>query len=257
MLMAFEERGSGPVVVLLHGFPLSRAMWAPQLQEIGKRYRVITPDFRGMGETPLQEAVATMDDLAGDVIALLDHQRITEPVVIGGLSMGGYVAQAFAVNHPERLRGLLLMDTKAVADTPEMAGKREETALEVLDTGDVGKVVDAMIPRLFAAETLAEPERIKALKSVMEKTSPQGIASALRTLASRPDRRDALLNIQVPTLVLVGAEDSISPPTEAQAIADAIPDSRFAVIPGAGHMAPWENPQAVNEAILDFLDRLA
>ena len=119
------------------------------------------------------------------------------------------------------------------------------------------KVVESLIPRLFAPATLAEPERFASLKSVMEATSPKGIAGALRTMAGRPDRRDDLTKIEVPTLVLVGAEDLISPPTEAQAIADSMTDSRFAVIPEAGHMAPWENPEGVNAAILDFLDRLA
>jgi pimeloyl-ACP methyl ester carboxylesterase len=257
MLMAFEERGSGPPVILLHGYPLSRAMWAPQRLELARRYRVITPDMRGMGETPPSDVEFSMDMLADDVIALLEHLSINGPIVLGGLSMGGYVAQAFAAQHPERLRGLILMDTKAVADTPEMAQKREETAAEVLETGDVKKVVDAMIPRLFASDTLNEPERIAELTSVMEATTPKGIAGALRCMAGRPDRRNDLGKIRVPTLVLVGAEDAISPPTEAQSIADAISDSRFAVIPQAGHMAPWENPEGVNAALLDFLDRLA
>ncbi len=256
MLMAFEERGSGPAVILLHGYPLSRAMWASQIPELTTRYRLIMPDMRGMGETPPSDVEMTMDTLADDVVALLDHLRISGPVVVGGLSMGGYVAQAFAINHPDRLRGLILMDTKAVNDTPDMAAKREETAAEVLETGDVVKVVESMIPRLFSPDTLSEPERIAPLKAVMEATTPKGVAGALRAMAVRPDRRPDLYKIQVPTLVLVGAEDAIATPTEAQAIADAMPDSRFAVIPQAGHMAPWENPEVVNAAILDFLDRL-
>jgi pimeloyl-ACP methyl ester carboxylesterase len=198
-----------------------------------------------------------MEMLADDVIALLEHLGISGPIVLGGLSMGGYVAQAFAASHPDRLRGLILMDTKAVGDTPEAAGKREETAVEVIETGDVRKAVQPLIPKMFAAATLADPERIEPMKAVMEATSPQGIAGALRCMAVRPDRRGDLGNIRVPTLIVVGAEDAISPPTEAQAIADSIPDSRFVVISEAGHMAPWENPEAVNAAILDFLDRLA
>lgn len=256
MLMSFEERGSGPVVVLLHGYPLSRAMWAAQRRDLAKRYRVVTPDMRGMGETPASESEVSMEMLADDVAALLEHLGITGPIVLGGLSMGGYVAQAFAAVHPDRLRGLILMDTRAVGDTPEAAGKREETAVEVLKTGDVRTVVQPLIPKMFAASTLADPERIEPMKAVMEATSPQGIAGALRGMAVRPDRRGDLANIRVPTLVVVGAEDAISPPTEAQAIADAISDSRFVVISEAGHMAPWENPEAVNAAILDFLDRL-
>lgn len=256
MLTAFEESGSGPVVVLLHAFPLSRAMWAAQRRELSRRYRVVTPDLRGMGETPAGDAVPTMKDLADDVAALLDHLGIAGPVVVGGSSMGGYVAQAFALVHPDRLRGLILMDTRAAGDDAEGARKREEAAAEVLKTGDVRSIAAAMLPRLFAPETLADPERIAPLKAVMEATTPQGVAGALRCMAGRPDRRGELARISVPTLVMTGAADAISPPSEAQAIADAIADSRFEVVPEAGHLAPWENPGAVNAAILDFLDRL-
>jgi pimeloyl-ACP methyl ester carboxylesterase len=195
-----------------------------------------------------------MDEMADDVVELLDVLHITEPVVLGGLSMGGYVALSLAVRHPIRIRGLMLMDTRAAADTPEAARTREATALAVLAAGRATSLVETMMPRLFCPMTLAQrPERVAPLRDVMEAMSPQGIAGALRGMAGRPDRRPDLAGIAVPTLVLVGAEDVITPPTEVEAMAGAISNARFETIPQAGHMAPYENPSAVNAVILDFL----
>jgi 3-oxoadipate enol-lactonase len=254
MLLAFTEQGSGPVVVLLHGFPLSRAMWAAQLRTLSESFRIIAPDLRGHGESPAPDATYTMDQMADDVVELLDGLGITEPVVVGGLSMGGYVALAMAVKHPDRLRALMLIDTKAAADTPEAAEKREETARATLKAGNAAEVVASMIPRLFGKTTLERrPELVGPLKADMEKTSASGVAGALRGMAIRPDRRDQLASIAAPSLVIVGQEDAIAPPDEARAMAEALPNGRLAVIPDAGHLAPYEQPEAVDRAILEFL----
>src|SRR5262245_33750485 len=149
MKLAYQERGSGPVVVLLHGFPLSRAMWAEQLVGLSDRYRVIAPDLRGHGESPAPEGVYTMDEMADDVLELLEDLLIPKPIVRGGLSMGGYVALALALRDPQWVRLLMLIDTKAANDSPEMAQTREETARTVIESGLVGPVVETMIPRLF------------------------------------------------------------------------------------------------------------
>lgn len=135
MLLAFTEQGSGPVVVLLHGFPLNRVMWAEQIQTLSAAHRVIAPDLRGHGDSPAPDAVYTMDSMADDVVELLDGLGVAEPVVVGGLSMGGYVALAMALKHPCRLRGLMLIDTRAAADAPEAAKGREVTAQAVLKAG--------------------------------------------------------------------------------------------------------------------------
>jgi 3-oxoadipate enol-lactonase len=257
MDLAFADEGPGPVVVLLHGFPVSKAMWDEQLTGIGNVYRVIAPDLRGFGESPVPEGVYTMDAMADDVVELLETLEIAGPVVVGGLSMGGYVALSLVSRYPTRVKGLILMDTRAGADTPEAAQGREATAKAVIAADSVMQVVDGMIPRLFCKMTSEQhPKRVESMKAVMEQTAPQGVVGALRGMASRPDRRADLPKIAVPTLIMVGEEDVITPPAEAQAMAEAIPNARLEVIPKAGHMAPYENPAAANAAILRFLKSL-
>jgi pimeloyl-ACP methyl ester carboxylesterase len=254
MRLAYTDSGAGRPVVLLHGFPLSRAMWREQVSEIGSHYRIIAPDLCGHGESPAPERVYSMDEMADDVIELLDTLAPSERVVLGGLSMGGYVALALAARYPERLRGLILLDTRAAADTSEAARNREASAQAVLAANSPSPVLEAMLPRLFSKTTLAQrPERVELIRSVIEGTSPQGIAGALRGMAIRPDRRADLAAIAVPTLVLVGEDDLITPPTEVKAMAEAIPHARLEIIPHAGHMAPYENPSATNTVILAFL----
>lgn len=256
MHLAFADTGRACVLVLLHGFPLSREMWASQLTEIGKHYRVIAPDLRGHGESPAPEGVYTMNEMADDVIELLDRLQIKQPVVVGGLSMGGYVALSLVLRYPERVCGLMLIDTRAAADTPEAARVREETARTVLYEGSPRSMIETMVPRLFGETTRENhPGRIEPMFAVMERTTPQGIAGALRGMAVRPDLRGELVKIKVPTLVMVGEEDVISPPAEAREMTDLLPSAQLELIPKAGHLTPYENPQATNAAILRFLDQ--
>jgi 3-oxoadipate enol-lactonase len=257
MRLAYSDDGPGPAVVLLHGFPLSRAMWEEQLSGIGSTYRIIAPDLRGHGDSPAPEGVYTMDEMADDVVELLDSLSISERIVLGGLSMGGYVALSLAVRYPERFRGLMLFDTRAEADSPEAAQNREASARNVLAADSAKELVRAMIPKLFSPFTLEQrSERVEVLRAVMEDNTPRGIAGALRGMAIRPDRRADLPGINVPTLVLVGEHDMITPPNEAKSLASAIPNSQLEVIPKSGHMAPYENPSAANAAIFRFLNSL-
>jgi pimeloyl-ACP methyl ester carboxylesterase len=257
MRLAYSDDGPGPAVVLLHGFPLSRAMWEEQVSGIGSTYRIIAPDLRGHGASPAPEGVYTMDEMADDVVELLDSLSISERIVLGGLSMGGYVALSLVVRYPERVRGLMLFDTRAGADTPEAAQNRETGARTILAADSAKEFVDATVPKLFSPMTLEQRgERVELLRAVMENNTPRGIAGALRGMAIRPDRRADLPGIQVPTLVLVGEHDVITPPAEAKALAAAIPKSQLEVIPESGHMAPYENPSAANAVILRFLKSL-
>jgi pimeloyl-ACP methyl ester carboxylesterase len=257
MLLAFDDNGPGPVVVLLHGFPFDRSMWSAQVADVAATYRLITPDLRGFGETAAPEGVYTMEAMADDVIDLLNAMQLTEPVVLGGLSMGGYVALAAVAKYPDRFRALMLMDTKATADTPEAARAREELAATVEATASAQPVVEAMLPRLFSHLTYERrPQVLVPIRGVMARARPRAVAGALRGMAVRPDRTAALGSIRVPTLVLVGADDVITPPADSRAMADAIPGARLEVVPEAGHLAPVENPAAVNAAVLGFLNGL-
>jgi pimeloyl-ACP methyl ester carboxylesterase len=257
MLLAYDDDGPGPVVALLHGFPLNRKIWSAQESSIGSMYRVIAPDLRGHGGSAAPEGVYTMDDMAADVLELLDALQIRDKVVLGGQSMGGYVALSLMAMAPERFRALMLIDTRAAADTPEAARNREELARIVETSRNTKRVVDAMLPKLFSEETrIHRAELIPRVKSAMERVTPRAIAGALRGMAQRPDRTADLASITVPTLVMVGEHDVITGPDEARAMAAALPNAQLAIIPNAGHLAPLENPDAANEVMLSFLKSL-
>lgn len=257
MHLAFSDEGPGPAVVLLHGFPLGRKMWREQFSGIGSMYRVIAPDLLGHGDSPAPDGDYSIDGMADDVIELLDTLGLDEPVVVGGLSMGGYVALSIVARHPERVRALMLMDTRAAADSPEAAAKRGELAQAVIEAGDPGPAIDAMIPRFFSKSTEEyRPDLVVSIRRMMERNTARGVVGTLRALASRPDRRGELGSIRIPTLVIVGEEDAITPPEEAMAMADAIPGARLEVVPAAGHLAPYENPTVANGVILRFLEGL-
>jgi 3-oxoadipate enol-lactonase len=258
MLLAYEDYGPGPVVVLLHGFPLDRTIWGAQLTTLGARYRVIAPDLRGHGETAAPEGIYPIDAMADDVLELLDALQLAEPVVLGGLSMGGYVALSLAVRHPERWRGLMLVNTRSGADAPEAARAREELARQVEAAGTAEPAVASMLPKLFCESTRTRrADAIARVREQMSRTPARAVAGALRGMAQRPDRTGDLARIAVPTLVLAGAEDQLIPLDESRRMAEAIPRAQLVVLPEAGHLAPLENPAASNAAMLKFLDALA
>ena len=257
MLLAYDDDGPGPVVVLLHGFPLDRSMWSHQRSSVGSIYRLITPDLRGHGHTAAPDGIYTVDAMADDVIETLDVLQLTDPLVLGGLSMGGYLALSIAERYPERLKALMLLNTRAAADSPEAARAREEQARQVEASGDVGPVVEAMLPRLFTASTFdRHPELIARTRGRMARTPARAVAGMLRGLATRPDRTGTLGRIAVPTLVLAGSDDQVIPIEESARMAAAIPGARRVVIPDAGHLAPMEDPRATDAAILGFLESL-
>ncbi len=257
MQLAYHDNGTGSVVVLLHGFPLDRSLWKAQVAGLQGRYRVIVPDLRGHGDSPSPAGSYPMEAMADDVAGLLEALKIGEPVVLGGLSMGGYVALAFAARYADRLRGLMLINTKASADSPEAAQGRETQAKEVEAAGSADPVVDKMIPKLFAESTRKQrPEVIEVVVEQMRKTSVDGVAGALRGMALRPDRTTDLAGIKVPTLVLTGEEDQLIPIEESRRMMETLPKGELIVIPKAGHLTPLENPEATTTAILKYLDAL-
>jgi pimeloyl-ACP methyl ester carboxylesterase len=248
-----EECGAGRPLLLVHGFPLDHTMWNAQIETLSGKFRVIAPDLRGFGHSDPVAGVLTMDLLAEDLARLLDAMQVDEPVAFCGLSMGGYVGWRFVVTYGERLWRLIQCDTRAAADSADAAKQRLETADRVRREGSA-LVAQTMKERLFATATLeAEPDLVAAMESVMLATPPETLAAALRGMAERSDSTALLPQINVPTLVVCGQHDRISPVEEMRQMAQAIPHSRFVEIPGAGHMAPLEAPAAVNAAVLDFL----
>lgn len=247
--LRYDARGDGEPVLFLHGFPFSGALWEPVLERLGDGVRAIVPDLRGMGGSAPTPA-AGMADYAGDAVALLDLLGETRPAVVVGMSMGGYVALELCRRHPERVRALALVDTRAGPDTEEAARGRHETADRVLREGS-GVVADAMLGKLFAASA---PEALRARwLEVMAATPPEGAAAALRAMAARPDSSGTLRGLGRPVLVVVGEEDSITPPEEARRMAEAAGGAPVEVVPGAGHMTPVEQPEALAAALRRFL----
>ncbi|MBI1900148.1 MAG: alpha/beta fold hydrolase [Planctomycetia bacterium] len=241
--------GQGRPLLLVHGFPLDHAMWRGQLAGLAADFDVIAPDPRGFGSSAVTPGKVTMDGFARDLAALLDALDVADEVVLCGLSMGGYIAFQFARLFPERLAGLVLCDTRAAPDTPEAAAARLQNADKVERSGPE-ELVTGMLPKLFSPLTQAqEPALVEATRQIMLKTDRRGIAAALRGMAERPDARPMLSSIRVPTLVLAGHDDAISPPSEMRTFAEQIPCARFVEIPRAGHMAPLEQPEAVNATI--------
>jgi pimeloyl-ACP methyl ester carboxylesterase len=254
--LAVHDEGSGPTILFVHGFPLSHTMWRPQLEAFATDHRVLAPDLRGFGESDVTEGTVTMEQHADDLMALLDELNVNEPIVLCGLSMGGYIAWQFQQQYSERLRALILCDTRAIADTPEGVENRKRLAKMVVENGSAA-VASAMLPNLFSPVTSDRQQAsIDELRETISATSPQGIAAASLGMAERPDATPLLPNIETPSLLIVGEDDGISTPKEMQTIADAMPNARLEVIPEAGHMSPLENPESVNTAIREFLQSL-
>ncbi len=267
MLLTYDDDGPGPVVVLLHGFPLDRTTWSAQLTSIGSIYRVIAPDLRGFGRTAAPETGYTMETMAGDVVELLDALQIKEPIVLGGLSMGGYVALALIARYPERVRALMLMDTRASADTPEAAQNREILAKQVETSGNTNDpvVIEAILatssPRPSPEHEPFRGDRFRPRTGSWSRAHSVAAASPARLRQghgpARPDRTPDLRAVsRCPPLVLVGADDVITPPDEMRKLAEGLPHAQHVVIPDAGHLAPLENSGAANKAILAFLNGL-
>ena len=248
------DQGSGPPLVLLHGFPLDSRMWDRQVAELSGRFRVIAPDLRGFGKSRSDDPF-TIESLADDVHSLLEAMAAL-PCVLAGLSMGGYVALAFARKYPADLRALVLVDTKAEGDTAEQKEGRQKT-IELVRTRGSAAVADQMLPKLLAEDTpRSRPAVARAVREMAEACPPKTIEHALLAMRDRPSQSDKLPSISVPTLVVVGDRDSITPVPIAQSMQQQIPHAQLAVIRGAGHMSPMEQPAQVNQALGRFLDAL-
>lgn len=254
--LAYTDAGLGQPVVLLHGYPFNRTLWNEQVSALSNGYRVITPDLRGLGESESRPGAATMNRMARDVAALLDHLEISR-AVIGGLSMGGYVALAFYKQFPSRVRALILADTRAQADTEEGKQTRHRQAEKALAEGMAG-IADAMLPKLLTPETVSKrPEVVKRVRDMMLKTKPEGAAGALLGMAEREDLTSLLSQITCPTLILVGHEDPITPVQDSEKMHREIAGSRLVVIENASHVSNLERTEQFNEELTRFLNLLS
>ena len=251
-----RDTGEGIPLVLLHAFPLSSAMWLDQRAELSPAYRVVTPDQRGFGGSPLGADEPSLDLVADDLAALLDAKSL-DRVVLGGLSMGGYVAMAFCRRHRDRIAALILADTKAAADAPEARAKRERIAAAVESDSYSPVLLDEVLPTLVGKTTVAErPLVYGRIRGFVAAAPVAAVAWAQRAMAARPDSTDTLRAVDVPTLVVVGEEDTLSPPADAEAIAGLVPGAWVARIPAAGHLSAVEAPAEFNAAVADFLGSL-
>jgi pimeloyl-ACP methyl ester carboxylesterase len=254
-----REHGTQPVLVLLHAFPLASEQWSADAEALASRgLRVIAPSMRGFGGTPPAPGSLSIDAMADDVAAILDALGVTEPVVLGGLSMGGYVTLAFARRHPERLRGLVLADTRAEPDGDEARANRDK-AIARVEGGDVAGYVEGLLAVLLSPVTRAErPDIVERAREMAMRASASSLTTTLRALRDRPDARPGLSSIAVPVLAMAGADDTVTPPSAAQAMAAAIPGGRASVhvLPHAGHLSNLEQPAAFRDAVASFVARL-
>ena len=239
-------------LVLIHGFPLNARMWEPQLALADHGWRVLAPQLGGVDGGDEQPPTTSIDDYAGGVFDLLDQLHVHE-AVIGGLSMGGYVTLAMFRHAPRYFQGMVLADTRPQADTPEGLEGRTRM-LQLLREKGPAAIADEMLPKLLGASTRRDrPDVADDLRALILSNSTESIAGAIAALRSRPDSTPLLSTIHCPTLILVGDEDTLTPPALSQDMHRAIPGSELVVVPGAGHMTNLEQPAAFNEALARFL----
>ncbi len=255
--LGVDDEGSGLPVVFLHGFPHDRSLWAQQRRALSSHVRCIAPDLRGFGESTFAGPVS-MDVYADDIAALLDVLDI-DKAVICGLSMGGYIAMAMWRRHAARVQGLVLCDTKTGADTAEGRSKRDEF-IALAQSGGAAAVAEKQIGGMVGKSTRErQPDVVDFVRAMMTRQSVVGIVGALQALRDRPNSHDTMGSISVPTLVLVGDEDVLTPPSEAHAMFAALTahaTPRLEIVSASGHASCVERPAAVTHAIADFLATL-
>ena len=252
--IAYDDVGTGVPVAFVHGFPHNRTLWAPQVGALVDRARCIAPDLRGFGESS-KHGPFTIDQFADDIAMLLRGLGI-ERAVVAGLSMGGYVAFALWRRHRSLVRGLVLADTRAGADTDDARAKRR-ALVDVARTRGAGAVADGQITGMLGKTTRDKrPALIDEVHRMLESAPVEGIVGALEAMMARVDSTDTLATIDVPTLVVVGDEDVLTPPSEAEILHEAIRGSRLEVIEHAGHVSNMERPAAFNHVLTEFLASL-
>jgi 3-oxoadipate enol-lactonase len=250
--LAYTDEGSGLPIVFLHAFPLNRTMWIAQERALSSWHRVITVDLRGHGESDAPLWHYTLDQAADDIRGLLDHLSVSLAVFVG-LSMGGYILFAFYRKYADRVKGLVLADTRAQADTPEGKTARFQMAQLAYNQGPAA-IADLMIPKLLSPEAIqSKPTLVQQVRSMIEGNQISGIAGDLMAMAERPDSVPLLHQMTCPTQIIVGELDVATPPPDSKLMADQIPGARLATIPGAGHLSNLEQPDRFNHIVGAFV----
>jgi 3-oxoadipate enol-lactonase len=248
--LAYEERGQGPPIVLVHGHPFSRAMWGGQLDSLSDAFRVVAPDLPGYGESAARRETITPRGLADSLVELLDAIEIDRATVVG-LSLGGLVAMELGLGHPERVAGVVLAATTAAPVTPEEAETRRATADRLEREGMLGHALE-MADRLFGPAARRDPDLVLPILEVMLRTSPAGAAAALRGRAERPPYHELLRELRVPAIVVVGDSDSYSTAEVTQQLVASLPDPDVLLLPGIGHLPNLEAPERFDDAVRAF-----
>jgi len=249
--ITYSDQGNGLPIVFLHAFPLNRSMWAQQEDALCSQFRIITIDLRGHGESDAPLWRYTLEQSADDVCALLDRLSIQQ-AIFTGLSMGGYILFAFYRKYATRVKGLILADTKAQADTAEGKEGRFQMAQTAYKKGP-SAIADIMLPKLLSPATIqSKPEIVQKVRRMIEGNQISGIAGDLMAMAERPDSVPLLNQITCPTQIIVGELDQATPPSDSKLMAEQIPNASLAVIPQAAHLANLEQPEAFNQIVASF-----
>ncbi len=255
VILGHDDTGRGTPVLFLHGFPHDRGFWAPTVRLLKDRARCVVPDLPGFGSSPLPDEQPTLDSVVEELVALLDHLEIDRAVVCG-LSMGGYVALALWRLHPERVRAMILCDTRSAADGPEAKVKRD-ALVERANAAGPRVVADLQLPVTVGKTTRERSTNVTdGVRNLIERQSVAGIVAGIRLLRDRPDQTEVLGTITVPTLVLCGAEDVLTPPEEMEQMAAKIPGAIYTRIPLTGHLAPFEQPGVFVAGVAAFLGQV-
>src|SRR5579872_2107534 len=254
--IVYRFLGDGPPVILLHPFPANHEFWLPVAEALDSRYRIILPDLRGHGDSGAGDGPVTMEKLANDIAGIMDEAEVGRAPLVG-VSIGGYALFEFWRRHRGRVAALGLCNTKAPADSAESRAARLHAAADVLERG-TEPFFESMVPRVFSRSTReTRPDLVAAALGMMRKMSPEDVAQVQRGMAERPDSSETLKTINVPTLLITGADDDLTGVKEAEFMRQHIPRSEMRVIPKAGHYSPWEQPEEVGKLLRQFLDGLS
>ncbi len=250
----YEVRGEGPDVVMLHPFPSDHNYWLPLTRHLESRFRLVLPDLRGLGRSGVGEGATTMAKVAADVLRLCDELKIGRAAFVG-CSVGGYVLFEFWRRSRERVKALVLMDTKAGADTDEGRAARLKNAEDVLQKGPEW-AIEQLMPKLLGPVTMnSRLDVVEQAKATMRQASAAGIAAFQRGMAERPDSTTTLAAMDAPALVLGGEDDALSPVSELERLARGIPQAELKIVARAGHYAALEQPDEVGPLVREFLER--